>query len=79
MHITDLPPLAAQPRLPRMPRVPLPPVRRWARVRRERRLLAGLSDHMLRDIGLSRAEVMREAARPFWDTAEGITPRDHEP
>ena len=36
-------------------------------VRRERRLLAGLSDGMLKDVGLSRADVQRESGRALWD------------
>jgi uncharacterized protein YjiS (DUF1127 family) len=44
-----------------------PPLARWWRVRRERQKLLELSDHLLRDIGLTEAEARREAARPFWD------------
>jgi uncharacterized protein YjiS (DUF1127 family) len=33
---------------------------------RQRRALHGLSDAMLRDIGLSRRDVTRETAKPFW-------------
>lgn len=33
---------------------------------RQRRLLAELDDRRLRDLGLSRADVAREAAKPFW-------------
>jgi uncharacterized protein YjiS (DUF1127 family) len=36
-------------------------------VRRERRTLAGLSDGMLKDIGLTRADVDRETHRALWD------------
>jgi uncharacterized protein YjiS (DUF1127 family) len=32
----------------------------------ERRHLAGMSDHMLKDIGLSRADIEREVSKPFW-------------
>jgi uncharacterized protein YjiS (DUF1127 family) len=32
----------------------------------QRRQLGRLSDHMLKDIGLSRAEVEAEVAKPFW-------------
>ena len=39
----------------------------WLEVRRQRRQLQSLSDAMLRDIGLSRADAEREATRPFWD------------
>ena len=42
-------------------------VRRWIQLSRQRRELAGLSDAILKDIGLSRADALREAARPFWD------------
>ncbi|PMR69619.1 DUF1127 domain-containing protein [Halomonas heilongjiangensis] len=47
---------------------------RWIRrmnhqmqLRHERRQLGELSDSLLRDIGLTRREAMREARRPFWD------------
>ena len=33
----------------------------------ERRHLVGLNDQMLRDIGISRADVSGEASRSFWD------------
>lgn len=38
----------------------------WLERRRERRLLHQVSDHLLKDIGVSRAEVEREAQKPFW-------------
>ena len=34
--------------------------------RRDRRLLAQLDDHLLRDIGLSPEDAQSEAAKPFW-------------
>jgi uncharacterized protein YjiS (DUF1127 family) len=37
---------------------------------RQRRVLLALNDHMLRDLGLSRADTYREATRPFWDLPE---------
>jgi uncharacterized protein YjiS (DUF1127 family) len=40
---------------------------RWFRRQRERRELASLSDDMLRDIGLIRADVEREYLRPMWE------------
>lgn len=46
----------------------LPPVGRWFRVAAERRRLAELDDAALRDIGLTRDDVIAEASRPFWDT-----------
>jgi uncharacterized protein YjiS (DUF1127 family) len=33
---------------------------------RQRRALAALDDRLLRDVGLSRADVEREYNRPFW-------------
>ena len=38
----------------------------WLDRARQRRHLLTLSDHMLRDIGLSRADVESEAGKPFW-------------
>ena len=38
----------------------------WQERASERHLLMSLEDHMLRDIGLSRADALREAAKPFW-------------
>ena len=38
----------------------------WLERARQRRHLRTLSDHMLRDIGLSRADVEGEAGKPFW-------------
>jgi uncharacterized protein YjiS (DUF1127 family) len=38
----------------------------WAERRRQRRALLGLGDEMLKDIGLSRADVAREGEKPFW-------------
>lgn len=38
----------------------------WAERRRQRLTLGALSDHALKDIGLSRSEAEREARKPFW-------------
>jgi uncharacterized protein YjiS (DUF1127 family) len=38
----------------------------WQERARERRRLATLDDHMLRDIGLSRSQVEYEISKPFW-------------
>ncbi len=38
----------------------------WIARSRQRRDLADLSDHLLKDIGLTRAQAAREAAKPFW-------------
>ncbi|ORC57527.1 hypothetical protein BZK31_20085 [Pseudomonas floridensis] len=34
---------------------------------RQRRLLAQMSDEALKDMGLSRADILQESERPFWD------------
>ena len=41
-------------------------IRIWRERARQRRHLAGLNDHMLRDIGLTRGDVMAEFSKPFW-------------
>jgi uncharacterized protein YjiS (DUF1127 family) len=38
----------------------------WHERARQRRQLRTLSDRMLRDIGLTRADVMAESSKPFW-------------
>ena len=38
----------------------------WLDRARQRRHLGELDDRLLRDIGLSRAEVENEVSRPFW-------------
>ena len=38
----------------------------WQDRARQRAHLASLDDRMLRDIGLSRADVTGEASKPFW-------------
>jgi len=38
----------------------------WRERSRQRRTLHRLDDRMLRDIGLSRADVEYEASKPFW-------------
>ena len=42
----------------------------WHELARQRRALLALSDHMLKDIGINRAEAEREASQPFW--SDGI-------
>lgn len=39
----------------------------WRAVAGQRRRLADLPDHILADIGITRAEAEAEARRPFWD------------
>ena len=38
----------------------------WAEVSRQRRALLALSDDMLKDIGISRAQADIEGSKPFW-------------
>ena len=42
-------------------------LKRWQQLAAQRRRLASLSDAALKDLGLSRADVMNEVERPFWD------------
>ena len=41
-------------------------LREWRRRGRDRAQLALLDDRMLRDIGVSRSEVLAEVNKPFW-------------
>ena len=38
----------------------------WRNRARQRRRLAALDDHLRDDLGLSRADVAAECAKPFW-------------
>jgi uncharacterized protein YjiS (DUF1127 family) len=38
----------------------------WFERARQRRELLRFDDHLLRDIGLTRADALAEAAKPFW-------------
>ena len=38
----------------------------WRERAHQRRQLSSLSGHMLRDLGLTRADVMAESSKPFW-------------
>jgi uncharacterized protein YjiS (DUF1127 family) len=40
---------------------------RWWQLYEQRRSLAMLDDVALKDLGLSRGDVMQESERPFWD------------
>jgi len=42
-------------------------LRRWQQLAAQRRQLAALSNEALKDIGLSRADILEESERPFWD------------
>ena len=61
--------ISALPLARKLPRLPQLPLARWRRIRRERLQLLELNDYMLSDIGITREEAGREAARPFWDAA----------
>jgi len=39
---------------------------RWAERRRSRKDLRHLDDHLLKDIGLTHRQALKEAQRPFW-------------
>lgn len=41
-------------------------LQRWMTLYRQRQELARLSDDALKDIGMSRADIEQEVARPFW-------------
>ena len=45
-------------------------IKLWRTLSIQRAELANMSDEMLRDIGISRAEAEFEAHRPFWDTKQ---------
>ena len=47
------------------------PLGQWIRVSRERRRLAGLNEHQLRDIGIDAATAAEETSRQFWDVPKG--------
>ncbi|WP_088560845.1 DUF1127 domain-containing protein [Arboricoccus pini] len=38
----------------------------WAERRRQRLALRAMSDYMLRDMGISRADAETESVKPFW-------------
>ncbi len=41
-------------------------VRIWQQRARQRTELRRLDDHLLRDVGLTRAQILAEAQKPFW-------------
>jgi len=43
---------------------------RWQELARQRAQLGELDDHLLRDMGITRAGARMEATRPFWDESE---------
>ena len=50
----------------RVPRLVWRKIALWAERARQRQALAGLDDQMLRDIGITRYEAVRECEKPFW-------------
>jgi uncharacterized protein YjiS (DUF1127 family) len=52
--------------------------RLWREVRRQRRELLDLDEHLLKDIGISRTEALQESRRPVWEIcahSSGTEPR----
>ena len=41
-------------------------IREWNRRQRTRKALLEMSDHLLKDIGISRADALREGSKAFW-------------
>ena len=39
----------------------------WLARSRERHMLTELDEHMLKDIGMTRADVVVESGKPFWE------------
>ncbi len=55
---------------PRFPRHRRPGLAEYLALWRQRRALARLDDRTLDDLGLTREQVYREAARPVWDAPQ---------
>lgn len=53
-------------------------LKRWYQLAEQRRQLAMLDDTALKDLGLSRGDVMQEVERPFWDDPLAQTLRNHQ-
>ncbi|MCP5151953.1 MAG: DUF1127 domain-containing protein [Ectothiorhodospiraceae bacterium] len=48
------------------PQLVLAAIGRWGARLAEREHLVGLDRRLLRDVGLTRADAVREASKPFW-------------
>ena len=53
-------------------------LKRWYQLAQQRRRLASLNEAALKDLGLSRADVLQEAERPFWDDPLAQTLKNHQ-
>jgi uncharacterized protein YjiS (DUF1127 family) len=56
----------AAPRGTRLLRSILARLAEWRRRSEQRATLAGMNNRMLKDVGISRADAVREASKPFW-------------
>lgn len=52
-----------------LPRLVMGLLQRFS-LRRSRRRLSELDDHLLRDVGITRTQAKTEAARPLWDAPD---------
>ena len=50
----------------------------WRRIAIQREELGRMSDELLKDIGISRAQAAYEAQRPFWDTGVRFEGKDQQ-
>jgi uncharacterized protein YjiS (DUF1127 family) len=53
-------------------------LKRWYQLAEQRRQLAMLDETALKDLGLSRGDVMQEVERPFWDDPLAQTLKNHQ-
>jgi uncharacterized protein YjiS (DUF1127 family) len=53
-------------------------LKRWYQLAEQRQRLASLDEAALKDLGLSRADVMQETERPFWDDPLAQTLKNHQ-
>ncbi|HLA30080.1 MAG TPA: DUF1127 domain-containing protein [Pseudomonas sp.] len=53
-------------------------LKRWYQLAEQRRRLASLDEAALKDLGLSRADVLQEFERPFWDDPLAHTLKNHQ-
>lgn len=53
-------------------------LKRWYQLAEQRRRLASLDEAALKDLGLSRGDVIQESERPFWDDPLAQTLKNHQ-